>query len=64
MEAQQALPQEEVAREAGEEGLPEWGSPVEAQLKLCQEESWAEARKRPEESWAEARGRPEAVIVV
>jgi hypothetical protein len=62
VEAQQALPQEEAAREAGEEGLPEWGSPVEAQLKLCQEESWAEARKRPEENWAEARGRPEAVM--
>jgi hypothetical protein len=68
---QQALPQEEAAREAGEEGLPERGSPVEAQLKLCQEESWAGARKRPgecwaearkgpEESWAEARERPEA----
>ena len=60
MEVRQALPQEEAAREAGEEGLPEWGSPAEAQLKLCQEESWAEAKKGPEESWAEARGRPEA----
>jgi hypothetical protein len=71
VEVQQALPQEEAAGEAGEEGLPERGSPVEAQLMLCQEkswaeargrpeESWAEARKGPEESWAEARGRPEA----
>ena len=59
MEVQQALPQEEAAREAGEEGLPERGSPVEAQLKLCQEKSWAEARGRPEKSWAEARKGPE-----
>jgi hypothetical protein len=52
--------QKEARRKVAAEQLPERGSPVEVQLKLCQEKSWAEARERPEESWAEARGRPEA----
>ncbi len=40
--------QKEARREAGAKQLPEQGGPVEVQLKLCQEESWAEARGRPE----------------
>jgi hypothetical protein len=51
--------QKEARREAGAKQLPEQGGPVEVQLKLRQEESWAEARKGPEESWAEARKGPE-----
>jgi hypothetical protein len=47
---QRALPQEGAASEAGAEQLPEQGGPVEVQLKLCQEGSWAKAKKRPEKS--------------
>ncbi len=43
MEVQQALHQEEAAREAGNEELPERGSPVEVQQTLHQEEAGREA---------------------
>jgi hypothetical protein len=43
VEVQQALHQEEAAREAGDEELPERGSPVEVQQALHQEEAAREA---------------------
>ena len=43
MEVQQTLHQEEAGREAGDEELPEQGSPVEVQQMLHQEETGREA---------------------
>ena len=48
--------QKEACEKAVAEQLPEQGGPVEVQLKLCQEESWAEARGRPEAEMERACG--------